>query len=147
MDDERWSDEDRRFTGPEGAERGEEEDAPVSPPEHPVGVEGDDVTGEGLRRGGRLEDRLEQERLEVDRPDLAAVEEPEDVEQRRAERRRAGAPIDEGTVDGEKDQVSEEAGDASPSRSAEEEAIRVEEGDAPGGTEDEEGQDRYVEEP
>lgn len=148
MDDERFRDEDRQFTGPEGEERGEDENAPVAAPEEPAAVDEDAVTGEGLRRSGRVEDRLDQEEPDPDRAPPPAEEEREEIDAAsRAERDEAGRLVEEegGLHDREKDQVSEEAQHDATSPSAEEEAVRVED-EAPGGV-DGEGADRYVEEP
>jgi hypothetical protein len=106
---------------------GDPEERPIPPAEEPQATEGAGTTAAEQRDGGDLDRRLEEE-------------EPEASEglRERARRLREGGS---GLTDLEKDLVADEA-EAVSGPAAEEDALRVEEDQAPGGTE---GPDRYVE--
>jgi hypothetical protein len=105
---------------------GDPEERTIPPGERARGSEG--TTPAEQREGGDLERRLEEE------------EEPEEGAGRR-ERARRLREKGAGLTDQEKDLVAEE-GEVASGPAAEEDAVRVEEDLAPGGTE---GPDRYVE--
>jgi hypothetical protein len=110
-----------------GRTSGDPDERTIPPGEEARGSEDHGTTAAEQREGADLDRRLDQE------------QEPE--QRRRRERARRLREKGSGLTDQEKDLVAEE-GEVASGPAAEEDAVRVEEDQAPGGTE---GPDRYVE--
>jgi hypothetical protein len=134
----------REFTQPEAMERGEDPDREISPPDRPQGSGDEAVTAAEQRQGPGLDERIAREEQAREEPHAGL--DPRDpgageggrVEPGRLEDEGDGVRDEEGTL------VADDADEDTSGRSAEEEAVRIEEGGVPGGTT---GPDTYLTEP